>query len=466
MSHTLSLNNYPVFENNQVLTSTQLNELATYLDQQTRLTRLRLNGAGIPCGLEPGYDIVTNKLTITEGTGVTSEGYLLETGACEFTKYRTYTLPLSVEYDPFINPSTALQYPIWELLPASYTPVGTEVVTPLDFTFVNGVTPGQKKVVVLFAEWVNVLNDSCLGSSCQAFGGEFTMTLRKLLMNVSDLDLLLAEHGSTDLTYTAKFDLPDLLSTRPLFDPLLAHSRDYFQFSQNFKNAAASVYKRVPTDPKDLLNVLRQTYTIFEPILKNTYNNVNPFLDAQIPNLNVWNEIMDGVNSPTNGASYFGIQYFYDFLRDLLLAYNEFRDAAFALMSDCCFDTHLFPKHLLLGEAVVVDPDKPSKYRNYFVGVPMTPEQRDAEKVLVASHVRIALMVRMFDVTFVHNPGVVSPPITRITPSFEKWAKLSDRSIPGYYKINVSDPLLGTLERVWNYQNVLRNKDVAGQYPE
>lgn len=461
---TLTIDQYPYFENNQVLTSTQLNELAAYLDQQTRMTRYRLIGIGVVCGLVPSYDTITNKLIVTEGTGVTSEGYLMESGKCEFTKYRVYNLPVSVNYPPFINPATTVQVPMWELLPASYVPVGSEVVQNLDFTFVNGATPGQKKIVLYFYEVTDVDNDSCLGKSCDSFGAERTFVLRKLLVNLDDVKIILANTGSTDLTYTAKFDLPDLLSVKPLFNPALAHSKDYFQFSQNFRSAAASVYKRISTDPKDLLNVLRQTYTIFQPILGPVYNNSNPFADTAIPNLSVWNKIMDGVND-VSGPSYFGIQYLYDFFRDLILAYNEFRDAAFALMSDCCFDTDLFPKHLLLGEAVTVDPDRPSQYRNHFTSVPLTRDQRVALETLKAYHIRMVLMVRTFDVNFVHNPSTSTPAPTRITPSFEKWGKLSQRSCPAYYKLNDVDPQLGTLERVWNYDNVLRNRDVAGQYP-
>src|SRR5688572_20358112 len=101
---TTTINKYPFFENNQVLTSTQLNELGGYLDLQTRMTRYRLVGIGALCGLVPEYDSVTNKLLVSGGTGVTSEGYLINTGDCEFTQYRTYTLPVSVEYLPFINP--------------------------------------------------------------------------------------------------------------------------------------------------------------------------------------------------------------------------------------------------------------------------------------------------------------------------------------------------------------------------
>jgi hypothetical protein len=343
---------------------------------------------------------------------------------------------------------------MYELLPSTFSPAQTS----LDPVFV------ANKVLLFFLEIVDVQNDSCLGKSCDTFGYERTLTLRKLLVSEDDARIIIARTGSTDLTYSAKFDLPDLAAVKPLFNPSLGHSKDYFQFSQNYRMAAASVYKRIPSDPKDLLNVLRQTYTVFEPVLKDVYGNQNPFQNSLIPNLNIWNEIMDGVNS-VNGPSYFGIQYFYDFLRDMILAYNEFREAAFALMSDCCFDTGLFPKHLLLGEVIDLDPDKPSVYRNHFVNVSLTPEQRAAKETLIGMHKRMVLMVRMLDLTAIHNPATSPAMVTRITPSFEKWGPLSERSIPFYYRNNDVDPQLGTLERVWNYRNVLRNKDVSGQYP-
>jgi hypothetical protein len=459
-------NIYPFFENNQVLTSSQLNELSSYLDQQTRLTRCKLIGIGIVCGFDPNYDVITNKLTITEGTGITTEGFLIESGACEFTKYRAYTLPANEPpYSPFIDTSSNTQVPLWELLTQNYVPAPTEVVAPLDPTFVNGPPTGSRKVVILYNEKVNVDNKSCLGKSCDDMGQTVTFTLRKLLVSIDDLQTIIKNTGSYDLTYVGKFDLPDLLSQRPLFDPNASNSKDYFAFQQDFRNAATSVYRRNLSDPNDLLNVLRQTYTIFEPILKDKYGNVNPFLPAQIPNLSIWNEIVDGVNSPANGPSYFGIQYFYDFMRDLILAYNEFRDAAFELMSDCCFNMALFPMHLILGEATPLDPDKPSVYRDGFTGIPLTPEQRAAKNTLIAYHERMVLMVRMFDISRIHNPDPSAFPTTLITPSFEKFGRLSQRSIPYYYKIDQVDPQLGKLERVWNYENVLRNKDRSGNYP-
>lgn len=459
-------NFYPFFENNQVLTSSQLNELSSYLDQQSRLTRVRLIGIGIVCGFNPNFNTVTSKLTITEGTGITTEGYLIESGACEFTKYRAYTLPTSeAPYSPFMNGATNAQVPLYELLKADYVAQPSETVLPLDPIFVNGPPDGSRKIVLLYLEKVDIDNKSCLGKSCDDMGKERTYTLRKLLISKNDLvNIVIKNTGAYNLTYVGKFDLPDLRSQRPIFDSG-NNSKDYFAFQQNFKNAAATVFRRNLNDPNDLLNVLRQTYNVFQPILKDIYGNVNPFNNTAIPNFAVWNEIMDGVNSVTNGPSYFGIQYFYDFLRDLLLAYNEFRDAAFKLMSDCCFNMNLFPMHLILGEATPIDPDKPSIYRTDFTGIPLTPEQRNAKAEVIAYHERMVLMIRTFKISLVHNPSMAAPPVTLITPSFEKSGKLSQRSIPYYYDIDAVDPQLGKLERVWNYENVLRNKDNAGQYP-
>src|SRR5688500_1387290 len=66
---------YGVFEENQVLTHTQLNELAEYLDEQQRLTRVALFGVGVVGGLRVG--IRDGRPFITKGIGVTTDGDLL-----------------------------------------------------------------------------------------------------------------------------------------------------------------------------------------------------------------------------------------------------------------------------------------------------------------------------------------------------------------------------------------------------
>ena len=64
---------YPDFVPNQVLTNTQLNQLRTFLDEQNRLTRLRLVGRGIVCGLHAWHEVVGEvdvELSIGEGFGI------------------------------------------------------------------------------------------------------------------------------------------------------------------------------------------------------------------------------------------------------------------------------------------------------------------------------------------------------------------------------------------------------------
>ena len=127
---------YPVFASGQVLSSNHLNDLIDYLEEQDRLTRNKLIGIGIVCGLEVSYDATSNEILVTEGVAITSEGYLLYQMETKFDKFLAYDLPVpnleeapeDVEeiagYDTFIRPN-GNQIPLWELLPTDYvTPPG------------------------------------------------------------------------------------------------------------------------------------------------------------------------------------------------------------------------------------------------------------------------------------------------------------------------------------------------------
>src|SRR5215216_6166851 len=81
MSNVLAKENrenvrYTEFENNQVLTADQLNDLFRYLDIQSRLTRTRGIGVGIICGLEIGVTEQSN-IVVSKGTAITTDGDLL-----------------------------------------------------------------------------------------------------------------------------------------------------------------------------------------------------------------------------------------------------------------------------------------------------------------------------------------------------------------------------------------------------
>ena len=69
---------YRRFTKNQVLTEGNLNEVVDFFDDQDRLSRIYLSGVGIVCGLYPAYDAVQNTISITQGTGITTDGDLFK----------------------------------------------------------------------------------------------------------------------------------------------------------------------------------------------------------------------------------------------------------------------------------------------------------------------------------------------------------------------------------------------------
>lgn len=455
-------NTYPVFEDNQVLTSSQLNDLAIYLDQQTRLTRTKLIGVGVLCGLKPAYDAVTNLLHITSGTGVTTEGYLLQLAETDFDRYRAYTLADGVNYPPFMDPNAAVQYTMYELVPVGQTAVGT--VLPISSSFMTD------KVAILFTECVDVDLQSCLGRSCDDLGINRTFNTRVLVADKAVVDQMIEDNNlQFELNFPGKFELADYVIQRAIYDPAANHSRNYFDFSIRFKTALQQVYTG---DPADLINKpgivesIRRTFAVFQPVLEGLYpGGADPLSTIPLNGKPEWNDFVS--NSNANGPAYFGVQYFYDFLKDLVLAYNEFREVAYQLMSQCCVSSSIFPKHLFLGLVNSVTDCGVSVYRHDFIAAPVSNEQRVARRRLELLHQRMVLMIRHFDVPRVHNPSKTALPVIRVTPSFEKRSFLSSRAVPYYLEANAIDSLLNIrLESVWNSDKVLTcRSESAEQFP-
>jgi hypothetical protein len=77
------IQSYPVFEADQVLSNGHLNNLVNYLEQQERLTRIKLVGRGIVCGLE--INPSNAAINISKGCGLTSQGYLMQLCDTNFT---------------------------------------------------------------------------------------------------------------------------------------------------------------------------------------------------------------------------------------------------------------------------------------------------------------------------------------------------------------------------------------------
>lgn len=201
------LDHFPVFEANQVLMSSHLNDAFDYLDQQERQTRSRLIGIGIVCGLE--IRLAGNAIALGKGCGVTSEGYLIvEPEDVSLVAYRPYTLPTDLDYPPFKNDGTP--FAMWELFEDGI-PNTTPLATPAGFL--------DDKAVLLFLELKKEALRNCSPNNCDDKGSQVTATVRRLLIARTDVDAIIAAAGAlgsgmteSDLVaaLSARLNLPDL----------------------------------------------------------------------------------------------------------------------------------------------------------------------------------------------------------------------------------------------------------------
>jgi len=438
---SILINNYPIFEDNQVLTSGQLNQLHNYLDEQTRLTRSCLIGMGIACGLE--LELSTDEGTaiiIKEGIGISSEGFLIKlcpaSRSCTTVQYRPYTLPNDIVYTPFQDELFVQDIDLYELLTANAETDEEDIIVPLSEEFL------KDKVVLLFLECLDKDLKSCLGKSCDELGVDRIFTLRKLLINVADLDKVnkRSNGGRQDDLFIEKYNLKDISLPRVFFDTIS---------TLHYVSLANSYAKAIDEIGPELGKLLSETYVVYEPILKDVYNG-NPFESPIIQDVyKTIESYFDGGVEPV----WRGMQYLYDFFKDLILAYKEFKDCAYDLMLQCCPDMTRFPRHLMLGKAIVEQRDKCEidKYRHSFTQPPIYNHQNYLLAKTISLHKRIVLLLEKFSFEKLANTEKLE---MKITPSCEKKSKLSLRSIPFYYdsKSKSTFEKLENLELEWSYE--------------
>lgn len=424
---------YPIFEGSQVLTSDQLNQLSAYLDQQNRLTRSKLIGIGVACGLQ--VQPLTAGLKISKGLGVTSEGFLVQIGTdFSATHYRPYTVPVGVTYKPFGFPEQDVT--LWEML--SEKPEDDTEVKKLN----NPATFLNEKLVLLFLEIFDRDLKSCLGNACDDKGKDRIFSLRRLLVSKTDLDLILTRSSNVPGSFVAAPDLKIFRMKKPLFDPAKPESNQVDAFVKNYQNTILQTVKL------EFWENLKKGYAVFEPILAKSFGFANPFDQAAITS-KITQLQASLAAAPANIK---GIQYLWDFFKELTLAWEEFVEAGLSLWYSCPTDPSLFPLHLMLGKAL---PDTESaeefyNYRHGWVQPPIFNEQKLLIETTVQRYRRLILMLETLELDILRVPKPAQFPV-KITPSQEKLGDLGHRSVPYYYNLK-SKGSLGSwfsLEKNW-----------------
>jgi hypothetical protein len=402
------INKTTVFEENQVLTAAQLNTMQQFLFQESRLTRTRLIGRGIVCGLHATFSV--NTVHVSKGVGVTSWGFLISLGECDLTHFKPYTLPDGLDYKYFNNA------PLLELVTAENA--AAVAATPINASLIL-----SEYIVVLFLESAARDLKSCLGKSCDDLGKENTFTVRKLLIKLTDLININAfNKNKGGAMYPALYNLETIEYPRALITPITA--ANYPALINSYLSPVAAILEKLT---KQLGIIYKELPALLRHFPGVDFDNIRSMWEGKLIDLSA---------QYLSGKAY-GFQYVYDAFEDIIKSYEELRCIAMHLHSVCLPDEDAFPMHLMLGTQAC----PPSVYRQEFEYSPLFNEYKDWSKKLVSVFGRTLTMLNGYYDTLTEKGerGLLA------TPSKEKWQNIGKRAFPIYF-----DPNIDEFEKYWN----------------
>jgi hypothetical protein len=481
---------YPYFEPNQVLKHSDLNQITAYLSQQQRSSRTHLIGMGIVGGLELTYQATTHAIHLSDGVGLSSEGYLFAWEGQTFTHYRSVEIDRFrfqagewMEASPQLSPSN-LKVPLFELGTADETSATDQGWLPLsEGDSAGGLSPADflaDKIGLLLIEPLSERRDSCL-VDCDDKGRDISYRLRVLMLPRTGEEGLSAQELLEEAYPTG--DLPTVWGSdtalQEAFHGWYHTSRVAMQrFGPTTFVEGSHQLQRVDhvdlTQIKQLGDYLRGYYAVCRQAigdLSEALNQLHRLFSPFFTPMQVENDYFDGLSADLQAmldqivpAAYrnpdgesemvvshpedqLALQYFYDYLLDLIAAYDELREVAFDLMADCPPDLNRFPKYLMLGP--VIDAGEvcapPSIYRSHFIQPPIYNDNRRRLAEVKHLHERLRRMAqRGAEAAFTLLPYPQTP--VKLTPSQGRMAPLSERAIPFYHRYP-------QLYRHWSYDH-------------
>lgn len=435
-------NTYPVFEADQVLTNDHLNSMVNYLDQQDRLTRMKLVGSGIVCGLEiaPGSE----EIMVSKGCALTSQGYMVLHCDTVYTHFIPYAPPAFPDDLQLIQQCPSKETGFIPFYGESFGQGIFQLIANKDVTSHNtnadlialSQVPDDfagKYAVVLFLEAEQLNLKNCDTNDCNDKGSRMNFQVKALLVDKNILDKINKIQGG------------QLIEDRDNIYPVLKR--------YNVPVQKLTTASDVLIAFKDLAD--KETLTTIAVALKNGARQYQYLLDNENPAVfdttydqlaAVRDEILK--NHPVL------IQYFYDYLDDIIKAYYEFNRIAAHTNSACCMDEMRFPFHIMLGEAGVTTSNNRSAYRQYFIYSPLFNDQKNRLNEIRSLFTRLKLLLSQFSI---ESMLVFDKKQVRITPSRYGKTKLSERCIPYYY--DVAEPQR-ELFRFWNYDKTKHGEEI------
>ncbi len=380
---------FPNFVPNQVLSSGQLNALREYLDQQNRLSRVRLSGTGIVCGLEVERPGNAGPVVVNEGFGISSDGYLIELPASRFTHYRVYKDPGNdvdgvPSYDAWKQrPTLRKQIGLLELLESQEKPGVDKALTA---AMLDG------RVVILYLEISEQDLRTCLVTDCNNNGSNLKLNPHVLLVKEEDL---------TSLQGCGPAPQPVVLPRLHTVAPLTS-----IKTTALLNNGYAKIIESVLPDLTAAIELGLDRYDHILSPGERSADPVKPF-ERVIKRALERSEID---------------QYHYDLVADVATAFNEFIVAACRWIPDCAAPTD-HSRHLMLGHL-----SDQGGFRHHFRAATMRSHwQGDLARV---AGLLQRLMAMLVEITLGSADEI------QITPSHGEGCPLGQRAIPHYFKFD------------------------------
>jgi hypothetical protein len=403
---------YTVFEKDQVLTESQLNSVSRYLDDQDRLSRIHLHGVGIVCGLNVALSGSTVRLD--KGLGITTDGDLIRVDVDRvYNKFKAYDNQYP-KYPPlYVDEETML--PVFELVSKGESdPMASSLS---QFNGSSGFSLENMTALLLMESYIKD-SDLCSGTDCDNRGQDYISRLRLLLVEKSSVSSLMP-----DMQTSAKAarKLSPLVAARV---GLSASLTTQAQLANQYRTACNAMTTQ-------LNNELPRLWTHLSAMLSETFS-----ADPTAGWITRLNTLKSNFTS-----SHLYIQYYYDFLKDLINTWNEMHDLLFAENGCCNPDISGFAKHLMLGNLKPDINDISSQMANRLDFYPSAAIQRGA------AFEEARFLLKKID-AMINNFTTASISTLRITPSHTPAVSLQSRAIPGYYRNHPSRPI----HEYWNFR--------------
>lgn len=427
MAQLIQQDRYPKFVADQVLTEKSLNQMFGYLEEQQRLTRTTLIGIGVLCGMEVSINGSGTALTISEGVGVTSKGYLVPFPETTYTFYNDeFSAEQEFFYGPFLDASDKQKFTL-NLL---HNDGAAEVQKPLTAAFL------ADKVVVIFVELLKVDNKNCDPDTCDDKGCTVEVTHRPLLVAEADIDNLIFGDGELPFLHEPScIEWPEI--KMPKYD------------------VPATLLLSSPTILKGFLNILTSDFIFgIETTLGAAYSSFGYYIRDEYPNnpfSGLRNSFAFLFNGSINAQQLLHIQYYYDFFSDLILAYEELRIMCNDCLSICCPNQALFPRHLILGNAI----STPDEFRHHWIQSPAFSCDCCSEGRISFLLKKIVLLIQKVNIPRSSIGTDKQRLNVKVTPSSYGNLPLSRKAIPYYYDI-VNAP--NALYDNWNFKKTKLKK--------